>query len=226
LQSVFGSEHSGVIGSMTPDGLVAALAIGGVAVAHAVLEARAYARASGGDVRWLSGSSPDPLWVLSAVAIVAFLTVAVLSAATTGAPMGWRIGSIAAGLAAAGAGIRLRCLAIEALGAGFAAPPYRARPTALADQGLYASVRHPSELGLLLIAAGVTAIASTLPAALMLTVTMALAVLRIVREERWLSIALARQHSDFRRRTPRLVMPRLADLPSMARLLNMPRVRA
>jgi protein-S-isoprenylcysteine O-methyltransferase Ste14 len=208
-----------MIGGMTLGGLGAALAIAAVAVGHAVAEAHAYAAASGGDSRWLSASKPDALWLLSASAFVMLEVVALLSAATTGASIAWRIGTLALGLAAAGAGIRLRCLAIEALGAGFAAPPYRASPTALADQGLYMSVRHPSELGLALIAAGITGMASSLWAAIMLTVTIALAALRILREERWLSIALPREHLDFCRRTSRLIVPHLSHLPRMARLL-------
>lgn len=208
-------------GSMTPDGLGAALVIAGLAVGHAALEARAFARASAGDSSWLDDSTPDRLWMLSAAAFVTFEVTAALSAATTAAPLPWRIGSVVIGLAAAAAGVRLRCLAIGALGASFAAPPYRSAPAVLAGQGLYASIRHPSELGLALIAAGMAGIALSLPAVIMVAVTIALAVLRIVREERWLSIALAREHLDFCRRTPRLVVPHLHHLPGLARLLVM-----
>jgi hypothetical protein len=122
----------------------------------------------------------------------------------------------------------MRCLAISRLGPGFARPPRLGTPPLLAQDNLYAVVRHPSELGLLLFGAGVVVIvpvAGVLCAFLLLIVPFV--ALRIAREERWLGTHDETQHADFRAAVPRLLCPRSQDLfVLIALLLEGPRATA
>jgi protein-S-isoprenylcysteine O-methyltransferase Ste14 len=100
------------------------------------------------------------------------------------------------------AGAALRARAIAALGDAFvsAAEP----PPQLATSGIYAWVRHPSELGLLLVSLGF-ALAAPGPCTIVgLMVVAGSGALRVRREERVLALAFGRLHRDYARRVPAL----------------------
>ena len=77
----------------------------------------------------------------------------------------------------------IRLLAIHRLGAAFVSGPEVARSQALEQGGVYRFARHPSELGLLLIAAGAVAMTPTVSCVLIAIAFAATALWRVQRED-------------------------------------------
>jgi protein-S-isoprenylcysteine O-methyltransferase Ste14 len=91
------------------------------------------------------------------------------------------------GVPFAAIGIALRGAAVRALGDAFSSETVLVPGRAVVTRGLYAHLRHPSDIGLLLFASGIAVLGGS--AAALATVALALGptiVLRIVREERLL----------------------------------------
>jgi protein-S-isoprenylcysteine O-methyltransferase Ste14 len=133
-------------------------------------------------LRAAPGAPADRLHVLTGLSLLATAWLAIGCAGDT-------VGS--AGIAVGAAGIALRIAAIRALGPAFgdATEPSGPRVTT----GVYGMVRHPSELGLVLVGAGVVLAARAPAAALPLVIGVVPSSLaRILREER----ALARLAAD------------------------------
>lgn len=103
------------------------------------------------------------------------------------------------------AGVALRVLAIRDLGPSFSStiePPPGGK---LVVRGIYGRVRHPSDLGLLLIAAGVAALGGSLTASLVaLGVVLPSIAVRLGQEERSLSAQFGSAHQDYRDRVSAL----------------------
>jgi len=196
-------------------GTLLGLTVCTVAFVHAIGESRAFANAA-------SCKGPeefDMLWLASCFAFLAFEVVAVGYAFISEGFFAWGA-EVAIGLVACLTGVRIRCLAIARLGSGFALPPLRGTAPHLAEDNVYAVVRHPSELGLLLFCAGLVVIvpvADVICAFALLIVPFV--ALRIAREERWLRTHHKLRHADFRAAVPRLLCPRLRDLFALISLL-------
>jgi protein-S-isoprenylcysteine O-methyltransferase Ste14 len=187
--------------------------------AHAIGESRAFASATSSQNSKDFAEDFDVLWLISCFAFVAFEALAVTCAFTSeGLPA--PLAEVATGLITCLAGVRIRCLAIARLGPSFARPPLRGTALRLAQDNVYAVVRHPSELGLLLFCLGlmvIVPVAGVFCAFLLLI--MPFIALRIAREERWLGTHHDLQHADFRSAVPRLLCPRPRDLFVLISLL-------
>lgn len=115
---------------------------------------------------------------------------------------GWL--SLAAGLAVLAAGGWLVYRAIRALGPSLTALPAPGRDARLVEGGIYARLRHPIYLGVILLAAGWAFFVASLPA---LVVAALLAVwldLKARREEAWLAERFP-AYRDYRGRTSRFL---------------------
>jgi protein-S-isoprenylcysteine O-methyltransferase Ste14 len=203
-----------------PIGVLLSLTVAGLAVTHAIMESRAFARASAEKGAHILDHSVDFLWLVGCAAFLAFEAIAAVLALAIDELTPLRVAGTAAAVLACLAGVRLRCLAIESLGASFAQPPFRELAPGLASSGVFAIVRHPSELGLLLYCTG---FAILVPGPIMLgafiLLLLPLAAMRIVREERWLSLALGARHRVYCMASPRLIWPRMGDFRVLFRLL-------
>lgn len=111
------------------------------------------------------------------------------------------------GLVAAVAGVIVVGMASLRLGADLRAHPAPGAEATLRTDGPYRLVRHPIYSGLLLLGAGLTAIAGTLLAAGILAVLFGLLSYKMRLEERLLARRF-RDYAEYARRTPRL-LPRL-----------------
>jgi len=87
-------------------------------------------------------------------------------------------------------------------------PAGAGRPTPVVESGLYARVRHPRYLGMMMSWVGAGLIAGATRLAALVAVFIGLAVLVTELEERELLSRLGDSYADYRRRVPRLV-PRL-----------------
>ena len=97
-------------------------------------------------------------------------------------------------------GTAMRVAAFRALGASFTSEIVAAPGHALVRTGIYAHLRHPSDLGLLLVAAGLTCLGTSTSAALLTLAVIAPSVaLRILREERALALRHPTEHASYRR---------------------------
>ncbi|MDB4939530.1 MAG: isoprenylcysteine carboxylmethyltransferase family protein [Labilithrix sp.] len=98
------------------------------------------------------------------------------------------------------AGIALRVAAIRALGASFTSEIVAAPGHALVTHGVYARVRHPSDLGLLLVALGLACLTASAAAAFVALATVVPSVLlRVAAEERALATRHVEAHAAYRR---------------------------
>jgi protein-S-isoprenylcysteine O-methyltransferase Ste14 len=123
--------------------------------------------------------------------------------------------SVAAGAAIMAAGILLRGFAISQLGRQFISESSKAGQGELLQSGVYAWMRHPSETGLILIAAGVSLLMQSYSAALLgAGVLLPLIVTRIRLEERGLEIAFGVKFDRYRARVPALAPIPLRRLSS------------
>jgi protein-S-isoprenylcysteine O-methyltransferase Ste14 len=105
-------------------------------------------------------------------------------------------------------GIALRASAIRALGAGFSSA-IDPGPV-LVVRGIYGHVRHPSDLGLLLLSTGIAVLGESLVAGVAALVVGTSIVLRIRREENALSERFQGAHAVYRGRV-RALLPRMAS---------------
>jgi hypothetical protein len=87
-------------------------------------------------------------------------------------------------------------------------PAGAGRPTPVVESGLYARIRHPRYLGMMLDYAGAAFISGATRLAVLVAVFIGLAVLVTELEERELLARLGESYADYRRRVPRL-LPRL-----------------
>jgi protein-S-isoprenylcysteine O-methyltransferase Ste14 len=124
-----------------------------------------------------------PGTVLSLLSALALFATTVLAIALPDAASPLRF----SGLALVAAGIVLRGAAVRALGDAFSSETVLVPGRALVTRGIYAHLRHPSDLGLFFFATGVAVLggSSAALAAVMLGLAPTVA-LRILREERLL----------------------------------------
>jgi protein-S-isoprenylcysteine O-methyltransferase Ste14 len=188
-----------------------------IVVGHAVAEGRAFARAAPVSLASPIDTNPaDALWLASVLSVIALEGAAIAEALWT-EPSAWRMVLATIGSSASVVGIRLRIQTIHQLGATIALPPSRAQPALLITRGLFSVVRHPSELGLLLLSAGILAIALTwITATLFVAVVLPLMAARVEQEERALAKHFGEQYAAYRRSTP-LVWPTLSAWPELFR---------
>jgi protein-S-isoprenylcysteine O-methyltransferase Ste14 len=98
-------------------------------------------------------------------------------------------------------GIALRVAAIRALGRSFTSEIVAPPGHTLVTRGIYARMRHPSDIGLLFVVFGLASLGASLPAAAIASLVVAPSVaLRIAREERLLSARHADAHAAYRTR--------------------------
>lgn len=138
--------------------------------------------------------------LVSGVALLAVLASALALGRPVGA--GWAI----AGMALFAGGVLLRAAALRALGAWFVSGARLSPGQPLVTSGVYRVLRHPSETGLLAVAAGVallggSAIAGAIAAALLLPSV----VVRIRREDALLQRAFGAEHAAWARRVGALL---------------------
>jgi protein-S-isoprenylcysteine O-methyltransferase Ste14 len=196
-------------------GAVSGLTVCFLVLVHAIAESRAFARVASSH----HADAFDVLWLISCLTFVAFEVIAAAYALTSEGWLVARFIGVAGGGIACLAGVRLRCLAIARLGQSFARAPLRGRPPALVQDHVYAIVRHPSELGLLLFCFGLVAIVpafAVLLAAVTLIVPFAAA--RVAREERWLQMCHGLAHREFRATVPCQICPPPRNLPALISL--------
>jgi protein-S-isoprenylcysteine O-methyltransferase Ste14 len=196
-------------------GAVSGLTVCFLILAHAIAESRAFARvASVRDV-----DAFEVLWLVSCLTFVAFEAIAAAYALSSEGSLFARLIGVAGGGIACLAGVRLRCLAIARLGQSFAHAPLRGRAPDLVQDHVYAIVRHPSELGLLLFCFGLVAVVPALTVLLaVVTLIVPFAVARVAREERWLQMCHGLAHSEFRAAVPYQICPSPRNLPALISL--------
>lgn len=171
--------------------------LGGLAAA---LEAHAQAR----DDARVSSSVGRALALATGVLLFVVLVMAPALRLTAPASASGPLATFGALLAAAGA--VLRAQSIRALGAAFVTEHDDA--PRLVTSHVYARVRHPSELGLIALTLGMTALAPTLVGSIAAALLIALVGPRIAREERRLAASLGASYADYASRVPAL-LPRL-----------------
>jgi protein-S-isoprenylcysteine O-methyltransferase Ste14 len=147
------------------------------------------------EVEAASRSAPDPsgprapgsrLALASALGLLATAWSAIAAPAFAPGLATWL------GVPMIAAGIVLRALAMRALGASFTSEIVAAPGHALVTDGIYARMRHPSDIGLLLVALGLVILGGSLTAAAILILVVAPSVFaRTIREDR----VLAARHS-------------------------------
>jgi protein-S-isoprenylcysteine O-methyltransferase Ste14 len=145
----------------------------------------------------------DRLALASGVALLLIFWLCLFALASAPGERGPRE-SVALTIMLLGAG--LRGAAVYCLGSRFRTEVVVPRSAQLMDRGIFALVRHPSEVGLLLMAAG-SAIFSGSEAALLvaLVVLLPLSLWRLRREEAALHLAWGARFVRYRRRVPGLV---------------------
>ncbi|MGO9486794.1 MAG: methyltransferase family protein [Rhodomicrobium sp.] len=127
------------------------------------------------------------LWLVSAVAFFLYELFTIYAAFSLTAISTLLAAGCASGIALFACGTLLRLAAIKELRAAFNQPPWAAAEVSLASGGVFAMVRHPSELGTALMCLGL-ALATGSPAAFAIcgAVLLPLMLLRIRQEEVWL----------------------------------------
>lgn len=192
---------------------LAAIAAMALTIGHAVGESRSFARRSAEGSSNAAATTPldeaglDIVWLVSAFSVLLLEAAAIIEAALSPRSGLAFIASTAAGLLVGAVGIALRLRAIEQLGSEFAVPPAQSRPPVLVTSGPFAIVRHPSELGLLLLGGGLASIAAGLTTtAILVAVVVPLTAWRIGREERALRRRFGTAHAHYRSCT-RLIWP-------------------
>ena len=121
---------------------------------------------------------------------------------------GLALGATVAGFAALliGAGIAIRVLAVKTLGRYFVSHIALSREHRLITSGIYSVLRHPSELGLLLIGFGAPLLlGSLLGLLLFLFALFPLSLLRIYWEDRSMLSRFGERFVDYQSRTPALL---------------------
>jgi len=142
-----------------------------------------------------------PLALLSGVSLLALLVLAAARPGLAAAP--WVGGGLMA------VGIALRASAMRSLGEAFVT---EVRPSAtMVTGGIYRWLRHPSEAGLLMFGLGAAVATGSGGAFALLALMVALALLRIEREERGLRANFGAAFDAYAARVPALV-PRLVGL--------------
>jgi protein-S-isoprenylcysteine O-methyltransferase Ste14 len=196
-------------------GAVSGLTVCFLVLVHAIAESRAFVR--------VASSHPadafDALWLISCLTFVAYEAIAAACALNS---EGWLVAGfigVAGGGIACLAGVRLRCLAVARLGQNFSQAPLRGRPPVPVQDDVYAIVRHPSELGLLLFCFGLVAIVPALAVLLpVVTLIVPFAAARVAREERWLQMCHAPAHREFRATVPCQICATPRNLPALISL--------
>jgi protein-S-isoprenylcysteine O-methyltransferase Ste14 len=158
------------------------------------------------EVESAARSAPDPVTMrgpgarLALVSALGLLATAWAALGSATAPFASEASSRWAFAFVIAVGIALRGAAIRALGAAFTSEIVAGPGHALVTRGVYRYVRHPSDLGLLLVAFGVAGLAASGPAALIaLFVVVPSAALRVAREERVLATRHDAAHAAYRR---------------------------
>ncbi len=120
---------------------------------------------------------------------LAMATVVVVGVTSIQTGTGWGIPWMAAGLA-------LRVVSVRTLGRAFVTTPQSL--TKPVTHGIYGVIRHPSELGLLLLLTGVVwSTGSRWSAALVLAVALPLVLWRVHREDHWWSTSGSPAHANY-----------------------------
>jgi len=127
---------------------------------------------------------------------------------------------LAAGASLMTAGIGIRSAALQTLGPMFRNHVAVVERHRLIDTGIYAIVRHPSELGLLLIALGAPILLSSTVGFALACVLIPVSLARIALEDGLLRTTFPDRFADYKRTTPALI-PRLSF--SRPRLTGIPR---
>jgi protein-S-isoprenylcysteine O-methyltransferase Ste14 len=109
------------------------------------------------------------------------------------------------GLAALALGVALRMASMIVLGRRFSGLVSLQAGHRLQVSGLYARIRHPSYLGILLIDIGFVGVFRSAVALALLPAVMVMLKLRMDREERFMERAFEAEYRDYRARTWRLV---------------------
>jgi protein-S-isoprenylcysteine O-methyltransferase Ste14 len=102
-------------------------------------------------------------------------------------------------------GVTVRLLALQALGKHFSAYVTLQPNHRLVQHGVYASIRHPLYLSLLLVPTGIALVFASALALPIFVLAAAFVFDRIRKEERLLAIYFASEFEDYRRRTWRLI---------------------
>jgi protein-S-isoprenylcysteine O-methyltransferase Ste14 len=143
------------------------------------------------------------LWLLSAVAFVLYGLFAIHAAFSHTAVSAQLAAGSACGVALFVCGVALRLAAIKQLRAAFNQPPWAALEVSVASGGVFAMVRHPSELGLALMCLGLALAAASLAVfAICGTVLFPLMALRIRKEEAWLRQKAGRDYFQYAELVP------------------------
>ena len=157
-----------------------------------------------GEIEAASRTSPDPsrtgapgtrLALASALGLLGTAWAAI--GFPSGTPPGWAAPSAWIGALLVIVGTALRVSAIRALGASFTSEIVA--PHAVVRRGIYARMRHPSDVGLLLVAAGLASLGGSALAAVIATLVVVPSVaLRIAREDRALALRHPTEHATYR----------------------------
>ena len=156
------------------------------------------------EIEAASRSAPDPsragapgtgLALASGLGLLATAWAAIGFPSAT--PAGWVAPSAWLGALLVIVGTALRAAAIRALGGAFTSEIVA--PHAVVRRGIYGRMRHPSDVGLLLLAAGLASLGGSAPAAIIAALVVAPSVLlRIAREDRALSLRHPTEHASYR----------------------------
>jgi protein-S-isoprenylcysteine O-methyltransferase Ste14 len=188
----------------------------GLALFHAIRESAAFASAAGSaNADAFDRDVIDATWIAGAASFVGFeLFVMWRSISALHLAPASVIGALA-GTTLFLLGTRLRCKTIATLSQGFGKPPFDHRPTKLFTSGVFALVRHPSELGLLLMGAGLFLVAGDQQVLFVLVCLVPLGALRIYREESWLRQCFGPVHADYRHEVP-MILPTKASYRTLS----------
>ena len=171
----------------------------GLVLAHALFEARA-AQKYGEPASEPQGAPLrfSLLWLLSAMAFFLYELCAIYAVFSHTAVSALLVAGSACGVALFVCGVALRLAAMKELQAAFNQPPWAALEVSVASGGVFAMVRHPSELGLALMCLGL-ALAAASPAAFAIcgAVLFPLMALRIRKEEAWLRQKAGRDYFEY-----------------------------
>jgi protein-S-isoprenylcysteine O-methyltransferase Ste14 len=155
---------------------------------HAFLESRAahrFAGPSSGPAAELKAYSS--LWLISCLSFCLYELAAAYQALSFPAITPLLAALSALGTALFACGVFLRLSAIRELKAAFGTPPWAAKGVSVKTDSFFAWVRHPSELGLVLICLGLALAGNSLAVfAAFAFILFPLMLLRIKQEERWL----------------------------------------
>ncbi len=156
------------------------------------------------------------LWLVSAVAFFLYELFTIYAAFSLTAVSALFAVGCASGIALFACGTLLRLAAIKELRAAFNQPPWAAGEVSVAQSSVFAMVRHPSELGTVLMCLGL-ALAAASPAAFAICglVLLPLMLLRIRQEEVWLAQNTGGAYAKYA-----ASVPCLRPSPSLLRTLS------